>query len=75
MRRIATGVLSFTSGNRVTVKDGRWRRIQGWKLKKSCLIVFTAAHLAIKFKLVNRCRSYAAITGKKLAYLKPHDYV
>ncbi len=28
MRRTATGVLSFASGNRVAVKDGRWRRIQ-----------------------------------------------
>ncbi len=40
-----------------------------------CLIVSTAAHLSIKFKLSNRCGSYATTTGKRLAYLKPHDSV
>ncbi len=28
MHRIATGVLRFVSGNRVTVNDASWRRIQ-----------------------------------------------
>ncbi len=41
---------------------------KGCKMSNFCLIVSTAAHLSIKFKITNRC-------GKKLAYLKPPDSV
>ncbi len=37
---------------------------KGCKLQNFCLIVSTTAHLSIKFKLTNRCGSYATTTGK-----------
>ncbi len=48
---------------------------KGCKLQNFCLIVSTAAHLSVKFKLTNRCSSFPKFYWKNLAYLKPPDSV